>query len=288
MRWWKAPEMAFLDRRLQRLPASLFRLWFNLNCVASWSGGRLPDLADVAFLLRTSPAALTRRLDALRTAGLIAEGEGGEMIVVGAVETAERATDDRPAPMSAAERTRRWREARRERDAGDAARDDAVTAVTGQEIDKTREESQIARDARGECDDAFNRFWSAYPSRDGDNPRQPAEAAFRRAVADGADPEAMIAAARRYAAAVAGREGRYICSAVRWLTERRFEGSKPVTTATPATAPTGHWVEAGSAAWAAWSDHWRETKGRTPPVDAKGGWRFPAPMPPAAVTEVAA
>ena len=40
-------------RRLQKLPAGLFRFWFNLRCIVSWSGGRFPAREDMAFLCGT-------------------------------------------------------------------------------------------------------------------------------------------------------------------------------------------------------------------------------------------
>lgn len=294
MRWFKLSEGILFSRQLQRCPPSAFRLWVCLQAATSWCGGALPaDRADLAFLLHMTPRALERRLDALVLAGLVEIGDGGEIHLIGAVEGPE-ATGDRPVPLSPAERTRRWRESRRERDArdeaGDEAGDDAATAVTPQEKEKIRRDEDSSRVTRGVSDDLFETFWAAYPARDGDNPRQPAEAAFRRAVAAGADPERLIEGARRYAAAVAGREGRYIASAVRWLGESRWRDGAAkdmpsVLRTSPAEAP-GVWISADTEAGRAWAEHYRSTKGKTPPVDAKGGWRFPAPMPPA--VEVAA
>ena len=50
-----------------------FRAWFNVLCAASRNGGTLPDLSELAFMLRTRPGALSRRLEALKAAGLIEE-----------------------------------------------------------------------------------------------------------------------------------------------------------------------------------------------------------------------
>jgi len=273
-RWWKAPEAAFLDRRLQKLPAGLFRLWFNLNCVASWSGGRLPSLDDVGFLLRTSRASLERRIDALRAAGLI-EQIDGELRPV-ACEDRNGARDGGE-PMSGAERTRIWRE-RRSRD---AAGDDCVTPSDAIEKDIEQKDSETDA-ARGRAEgEAFEEFWKAFPKRDGDNAEAPARAAWRKAIATGERPDTIIAAAKDYASATARRERQYIASASRWLGEERWRGAAP-----PKGAP-GVWIKQGSPEWVPWSDHWRATKGKSPPVDAKGGWRFPSRIPPAPLEQAA-
>lgn len=70
MAWWRAYDEAADDPKLQRLPAELFRSWFNLVCIASRNNGVLPPLADIAFGLRKSEKDAKRALDALIEAGL--------------------------------------------------------------------------------------------------------------------------------------------------------------------------------------------------------------------------
>ena len=41
------------------------------------------------------------------------------------------------------------------------------------------------------------------------------------------------------------------------------------------------WISASAPEWRAWAAYWRATKGRTPPTDKHGGWRFPSRIPPA-------
>jgi len=278
--WFRVYDEALDDPRLQRLPASLFRAWFNVLCAASRNGGVLPDLPDLAFMLRTRPLALSRRLEALKVAGLIEETDG----VLRPVEWEKRQfvrqdAQDGAEPMTAAERTRRWRE-RRARDAAGVTGDVTVTAIDLEPNQETK--TQTAPEGASACE-GFNEFWRAFPQRDGDNPEQPALAAFRKAVAAGADPEAIIAGAKAYARATAGRERRYIASAARWLGECRWQGEQelaPNLGAAIATPAPGVWISATSPDWRAWAEHWRATKGKTPPVDAKGGWRFPSLTPP--------
>ena len=74
--------------------------------------------------------------------------------------------------------------------------------------------------------EAFDRFWLAYPKRKGTNPKHPARVKFFRAVKSGTDPEAMIAAAKAYASDLARErkeQTEYVCMAVTWLNQRRWE-----------------------------------------------------------------
>ena len=51
-----------------------------------------------------------------------------------------------------------------------------------------------------------------------------------------------------------------------------------------ATIPASSvWISATSPEWRAWAAYWRETKGKAPPTDKRGGWRFPSRTPPGIV-----
>ncbi len=173
--WFRVYDEALDDPRLQRLPASLLRTWFNVLCATSRNGGTLPDLSELAFMLRTRPGALSRRLDALKAAGLILEETDGALRPV---EWEKRQFVERAADPTAAERMRRFRERAAERNG-------AVTPTARMPIVETV------------------------------------------------------------------------------------------------------WVSATSPEWRAWADHWRATKGKSPPVDARGGWRFPSRCPPAPLEQAA-
>jgi hypothetical protein len=59
----------------------------------------------------------------------------------------------------------------------------------------------------------------------------------------------------------------------RWLNESRWRD-----VAAPKFGPSNPrlvWIEYGSPEWRAWDAHYRQTRGKSPPVDAKGGWRRP-------------
>lgn len=70
---------------------------------------------------------------------------------------------------------------------------------------------------------AFERFWSAYPKRS-PNPRRAAEVAFAKAVAAGAEPAALIAAASAYAEECRRQkiDPIYVPHARTWLHQERF------------------------------------------------------------------
>jgi hypothetical protein len=68
----------------------------------------------------------------------------------------------------------------------------------------------------------FDRFWAAYPRRDGANPKQPAAKAFGRAVSAGADPEAIILGAQHYRSEQLGKDARFVAQAVTWLNQERW------------------------------------------------------------------
>lgn len=91
----------------------------------------------------------------------------------------------------------------------------------------------------------FEAFWKAYPARR-PNPRALAEAAFARAVADGAEPVDLVRAAAGYAAECKrlGTEPAFIVHAATFLRQQRFldyltapEAAKP---AAPAETAFDH------------------------------------------------
>lgn len=281
-RCFKAAGADFLDMRLRKLPAGLFKFLYFLRCISACNGGALPAVDELAFLLGSRAAVVERRLAALREAGLLEERDGALWPAIGGADDDEdEAEEPSPRPLSPAERTRRWRERR-------AGCDAMVTAERGEVVTSDRYIDSINSETISPGDDGrqsqsppdFAEFWRAFPKREGDNPEAPARAAWRRAVAGGADPAEIIAGARSYAAATADRERKFIASAARWLTEARYSASGGAAPARGAPAEAGVWVDQGSPEWAGWAAWWRASKGKSPPVDSKGGWRFPSLVPP--------
>lgn len=112
----------------------------------------------------------------------------------------------------------------------------------------------IGKPMRPAADEKFEEFWKAYPHRGkASDPKAPALEKFARAVKGGVDPEAIIAAAGRYAAIeqAAGRAGtEKVAQAVTWLNQRRW-GDYPAE-APPSESPSGVFVERGTEEWDAW------------------------------------
>jgi hypothetical protein len=72
----------------------------------------------------------------------------------------------------------------------------------------------------------FDEFWSIYPKRDGSNPKEPARQKFDLACKRGADPQAIISAAQRYAEQQKrlGNIGSpYVKQAVSWLNAQSWK-----------------------------------------------------------------
>lgn len=71
----------------------------------------------------------------------------------------------------------------------------------------------------------FEEFWKEYPSRDGDNPKIPAQLKFDALVKTGVDPELIIAGAKRYADEMRRKDKvgtEFIAHALKWLSQQRW------------------------------------------------------------------
>ena len=75
--WFRSYADKLDNPKVQRLSDALYRTWDSLLCVASRYDGVLPPLADLAFLLRRSPAATAKLIDALMQADLLVNTERG-------------------------------------------------------------------------------------------------------------------------------------------------------------------------------------------------------------------
>src|SRR6476620_482552 len=74
--WFRLYAEVLNDPKLQNLPDRLFRAWINLLCVASQNEGILPQIEELAFLLRVKPAKANVLLEELRVVGLVDEIDG--------------------------------------------------------------------------------------------------------------------------------------------------------------------------------------------------------------------
>jgi hypothetical protein len=131
---------------------------------------------------------------------------------------------------------------------------------------------------RQDPEEAFARFLAAFPERDGGHDRDATllvwQGALRRA-----DAETIIAGARAYAEATAGRPRRFIMSPRRWLAESHWRDTAA------RHAPRLIFVSYGSRQWSAWDAFYRTAKGKSPPQSRKGGWWFSSEFPPHVAAE---
>jgi hypothetical protein len=68
--WWRAWTEAAHDPKLQRLPPSLFKHWFNLCCLTAAHNGVLPTVRDCAHWVRQRPGATQKIIAQLVERGL--------------------------------------------------------------------------------------------------------------------------------------------------------------------------------------------------------------------------
>jgi hypothetical protein len=88
-------------------------------------------------------------------------------------------------------------------------------------------------------DEAFERFWKAYPSRgESSNPKKPCQAKFASAVKSGVDPEVIIRGAARYAETMARETNRaLVAQAQTFLSQARWEQFAQMAAASPPADP---------------------------------------------------
>lgn len=139
---------------------------------------------------------------------------------------------------------------------------------------KKEETSSRTKSARRRISypDDFEAFWKAYPTDALMSKKATAEAWSRLPEEDRALAVSSVPAFRQHCAQHPDYRPVH---AVRYLTQRRFDGMAEI------AARTGSMVhiKQGTPQWKAWEEHWRATKGKSPPVDGNGGWRFPADYP---------
>lgn len=95
-----------------------------------------------------------------------------------------------------------------------------------EEISGKKKTKTLLVHSHPERDEDFEKFWMAYPKREGPNPRKPALLAFKRAVAKGVQPETLI----RAAAALATEHPtptRFVPQAVTFLNQERWAPDQP-------------------------------------------------------------
>lgn len=138
-------------------------------------------------------------------------------------------------------------------------------------------------DASRPRDEKFEEFWKVYPRREGANPKEPARKQFNSAVKAGADPDEIIAGAKRCRVVEAKNIGTpYIPQAVKWLRDERWNDYP----ARPEGDDGDGLIEVlEQRALEAWDAYGLKMNGRAYPRNKKGGWRFPTKWPPGQAEE---
>jgi 5-methylcytosine-specific restriction endonuclease McrA len=151
----------------------------------------------------------------------------------------------------------------------------------GREEEEKKASESVAKATRlADSEIKFQVFKAKYPSRgNAPNPWQPARKRWDAAVARGVSPDqilAALAAGTGFDPAKIGTE--FIPRASTWLSEQRWSDAP----APPAEAETvtDVWLSEDSAEFEAWEAYCLQTKGKRPPRDRAGGWRFPQRVPP--------
>jgi hypothetical protein len=267
-RWFRVYDDVLDDPKVQRLSAENFRGMVNVWCLASKNDGRIPPPDEVAFKLRMSPKKATKLITDLETAGLVdADADG----LTPHNWNARQFKSD-----SSTERVKRFRQQQRNVacNVSPSVTETAPESETESETEKNdsslRSESAPAAPASKpklsgkEIDQKFEEFWSAYPRRDGGNPRKPAHEKFTARVRSGVDPDAMILGAKRYASECerlkkVGTE--FVKQAQFWLSQDRWDdyGDQPESKSGMPAKSFNFFAAVDSEQWKAWD---RYLKGR--------------------------
>lgn len=227
-RWFRFYDDTINDPKVLKLSDKSYRIWVGLLCAASKNDGVLPPFEDLAILLRIKPEKLQPELEKLIEAKLLDHTDAG--IIPHNWNKRQYKSD------VSTERVQRFR--KRERNVSETPPD---TENRIQRTERKKDSRAVAKATRTPDSQEFEEFWKAYPKREGPNPKAEARKVFEALMKRGADPQAIIAAVRRYAIAEKSNIGtRFIPHASTWLRGQRFEDYQtPPATAGPLQAPAG-------------------------------------------------
>jgi hypothetical protein len=196
------------------------------------------------------------------------------------VSVTELVTDDGDALLQAP------RERDRERDIGREETDICPLPETRQqdhsENSGSEPDAEKPAKRRIEYPDAFEQFWTAYPT----DPLMAKKTAFDRwrrlDEGDRAKALAAIPAFRAYCSAHPNYRPVHAC---KFISDRRFDGFAAVAVQVQSVA--GFYAKAETKQREAWDVYFREKTGKSLPSDARGGWMVPTEWPPSHSERVA-
>jgi hypothetical protein len=229
MEWFRFYEEALNDRKVQCLPAELFKAWINLLCLANEGDGVLPPVPDVAFRLRLSETDVRTVLDRLTQDGLIDELPGG------ALEMHNWSGRQRPSDNSL-ERVRNYRDKQRVKVLKSRGSDvtlqkplpkrdsNAPDKRRGEEIREENTSAALQKKAlettqKGWYEQLFSEFWNQEDS-------EPGWKEFKRSIRTPERFEATLKERDRRLPEMLKREPQYRKTMRSWLMSKPWEGPK--------------------------------------------------------------
>lgn len=218
-RWFRFYDEVLDDPKVQALDAEDYRGWVNILCVASRNNGRITEGKALAFALRMSEIDAGSLVDRLLIAGLIDRVKGGAN---GAHIAPHNWAKRQYKSDTSTDRVKRFRE-----------RSATVTETapdTDTDTDK-KEEVFCPKPVRTRkaYSGEFERFWSDFPT-DPLMSKKDASAAFEKLDAD--DRKKLFLSLANFRAYCAKQTDYRPVHAVRYITQRRFDGFAPAASST--------------------------------------------------------
>ena len=235
---------------------------YMLLIMEYWQHGGLPDddreLADIVGLDAEQWAAMRPRISRLFKPGWKHKRIDEELAKAAEISERRRASAEQ-----------RWSKSNANAEQKDATCNARARVPQPQSQDNNNPSSSTTQK---EGEEFFEKFWSSFPKGKLASRPRASEAFFDLPPHDW--PKALAAVAP-FAEQARASPTSHPMSPERYLRDRIFENFSP-----SLEASSGVYVQSGSPQWVAWDLHWRTTKGRGPPLDSKGGWRFEAEWPP--------
>jgi hypothetical protein len=161
-RWFRVYDDLVDDEKVQMLSGDLVKALLNLWCLASKNGGVLPPMKAMSFKLRMKPQQVAAVIAELCEAGLIDRVD--DLFQPHNWEKRQYKSDT---DLTAAERSRRYREKHRDGNApvtrdGDASRHASASVSVSDSVSVS-----VSKKEKASSDFEFEDFWNLWPNKVG-------------------------------------------------------------------------------------------------------------------------
>jgi hypothetical protein len=161
-RWFRVYDDLVDDEKVQMLSGDLVKALLNLWCLASKNGGVLPPMKSMSFKLRMKPQQVAAVIAELCEAGLIDRVD--DLFQPHNWEKRQYKSDT---DLTAAERSRRYREKHRDGNApvtrdGDASRHASASVSVSDSVSVS-----VSKKEKASSDFEFEDFWNLWPNKVG-------------------------------------------------------------------------------------------------------------------------